>query len=212
MVRPARALHHLPMRRPGLALLCLVALCCSLAPAGALGQSRTPAPGRSPAPSGKTPGQTTKPGQTGKTPGQTGRTPGQTAGTTLGDAEQAAEEVADDVRALPKAAFSGVLVFKATADGFATGRLAVTLSDVGGVTKKLGADVRDALDDQDAIVLVSKTIKVRDSKGRKLTLSALDDADTVTIRGKLLRPSQWRADEDGTKVPTIRAKRIVVTR
>jgi hypothetical protein len=192
------------MRRPGLALLCLVALCCSLAPAGALGQSKTPAPGRSPAPPAR-------PGQTG-IPGQTRRTPGQTVGATLGDAEQAAEEVADDVRALPTAAFSGVLVFRATADGFAAGRLAVTLSDVGGVSKKLRADVRDALDDQDGIVLVSTTIKVRDSKGRKLELSALDDADTVTIRGKLLRPSRWRADEDGNKVPTIRAKRIVVTR
>ena len=36
-------------------------------------------------------------------------------------------------------------------------------------------------------------------------------ADTVLVRGRLARPGAWREDEDGRRIATFRASRIVVT-
>jgi hypothetical protein len=40
--------------------------------------------------------------------------------------------------------------------------------------------------------------------------SALDAADTVVVMAKLLPQAKWQQDEDGTPVPTLRARKIVI--
>jgi len=173
------------------ALLALAAASAVAVPS-AFGQGQTPPPGNTPRPvplPGRTPGATLPPGNTG----------GGNASAGLGA-----------LPVLPASAYARVLVFRADADGYDSGRLSITVRRITGLTKALKEDFNDAVDEQDGIVLVGKTVKVVDRKGRKLKHSALDDADSVSVTGKLLRPSQWKDDEDGNPVPTIRAKRITV--
>ncbi|HEX7300991.1 MAG TPA: hypothetical protein VF257_18485 [Solirubrobacteraceae bacterium] len=72
----------------------------------------------------------------------------------------------------------------------------------------------DAVVGEDARVLVSPRTRVFDADHHRLTgdamATALDDADAVVVVGKLLRPAKWQQDEDGTPVPTLRAKKIIV--
>ena len=39
----------------------------------------------------------------------------------------------------------------------------------------------------------------------------IDGADTVLVRGRFTRPGAWRDDDNGRRIPTFRASRIVVT-
>jgi hypothetical protein len=39
----------------------------------------------------------------------------------------------------------------------------------------------------------------------------INGADTALVRGRLTRPGAWRQDEDGSRIATFRAGRIVVT-
>ena len=46
---------------------------------------------------------------------------------------------------------------------------------------------------------------------RTAATSAIGGADTALVRGRLTRPSAWRADEDESRIATFRAGRIEVT-
>jgi hypothetical protein len=73
----------------------------------------------------------------------------------------------------------------------------------------------DAIVGEDSRVLVSEKTRVYDEQHHRLTGAdrdaALDDADTVTVVGKVRPDAQWQTDEDGIAVPTFRAKRITIT-
>jgi hypothetical protein len=73
------------------------------------------------------------------------------------------------------------------------------------------ANQDDDLVDDDAIVLVSRTVKIIDDHGKRASAADLDGADSVVVQGKLLPPSKWEKDQDDQAVTTIRAKRIVIT-
>jgi hypothetical protein len=60
-------------------------------------------------------------------------------------------------------------------------------------------------------VLLSERTRVYDPEGYWIDHDELGDAEYVEVRGRLLAPRRWRANEDGDVVPTIRAKRIYVT-
>jgi hypothetical protein len=72
----------------------------------------------------------------------------------------------------------------------------------------------DAVVGQDARVLVNPRTRVFDADHHRLSgdsaASALDAADTVVVMAKLLPQAKWQQDEDGTPVPTLRAKKIVI--
>jgi hypothetical protein len=68
----------------------------------------------------------------------------------------------------------------------------------------------DELLDQDTTVLVSNRVRVF-KEGERVGRDALDTANDVRVHGKLLRPRMWRTDEDGSAVPTIRAKKVYIT-
>lgn len=102
--------------------------------------------------------------------------------------------------------------FEGEANGYANGRLSITLSKILNLPKKMQMQ-DDELVDEDALVLVGAAVKVYD--GSRLVPSRkeageLADADRVRVQGKILPPAKWAEDEDGGKVTTVRAKRIYV--
>jgi hypothetical protein len=56
---------------------------------------------------------------------------------------------------------------------------------------------------------------VFDAAGQALSgdavATALAGADSVSVKAQLLRPAQWRQDEDGLAVPTFRTSRVDIT-
>ena len=46
---------------------------------------------------------------------------------------------------------------------------------------------------------------------RTAATSAIGGANTALVRGRLTRPSAWRADEDESRIATFRAGRTEVT-
>lgn len=170
----------------------------------------TSCPGPSgPAPGAPGAGQTGPPwpGQTFKPPGQTGGPVGAPIGGGIGD--DGGEDSRGLAELLPRTAFNKVFTFKCDDDGYANGVVSVTITSIKGLGKSIKDDFNEAVDDQDGLVLVGKGVKVL-RKGKQVGRGQLDDADEIAVKGKLLKPEQWREDEDGNEIPTIRAKRITI--
>jgi hypothetical protein len=68
---------------------------------------------------------------------------------------------------------------------------------------------RYLLTDHDARMVVSRGAAISDLAGRRISTLLLDDA-TVRVQAAIAAPSAWRIDDEGRRVPTIVAKRIVV--
>jgi hypothetical protein len=99
------------------------------------------------------------------------------------------------------------------ANGYADGVLDFTADRFFKLPRKF-AKQDDAIVGVDSRVLVGDHTRVYDSDHNRLTgdaaASALDDADNVVVVGKLLPRSKWQQDEDGTPVPTLRAKKVLI--
>jgi hypothetical protein len=102
---------------------------------------------------------------------------------------------------------------KAHVDSAAPGVLSVTVASIDGLPKRFAASGA-ALAGHAARVLVDDATKVV-AGGQVLTgaarAAALQATGDVVIAGRVLAPSQWPADAAGTPIPTVRAKRIVVS-
>jgi hypothetical protein len=100
-----------------------------------------------------------------------------------------------------------------SADGFDAGVLSFTADHIVGLPHRF-SNQDDALIDQDARVLVGPRTRVFDADHHRLTgdaaTSALDAAEDVVVAAKLLPRDKWLEDEDGTPVPTLRAKKVLV--
>jgi hypothetical protein len=68
---------------------------------------------------------------------------------------------------------------------------------------------RYLLIDHDARMVVGRGAGISDLAGRRISTLLLDDA-TVRVQAAIAAPSAWRVDDEGRRVPTIVAKRIVV--
>ena len=68
---------------------------------------------------------------------------------------------------------------------------------------------RYLLVDHDARMVVGRGAGIRDLAGRRISNLLLDDA-TVRVQAVIAAPSAWRVDDEGRRVPTIVAKRILV--
>jgi hypothetical protein len=97
--------------------------------------------------------------------------------------------------------------------GFADGVLDFTADHIVNLPRRF-AKQDDALIDQDARVRVGDRTRIFDVDHHRLAgdaaASALDAAEDVLVFGKLLPQAKWLDDEDGTPVPTLRAKKIVI--
>jgi hypothetical protein len=118
-----------------------------------------------------------------------------------------------DARPLNAAFLNRVWRIAGTASGFQDGVLDFTADRILGLPRRF-ASQDDALVDQDARVLVTPHTRVFDGDHHRLgadaSATALDAADTVLVVAKLLPQAKWQQDEDGTPVPTLRAKQIVI--
>jgi hypothetical protein len=68
---------------------------------------------------------------------------------------------------------------------------------------------RYLLTDHHARMVLGRATPIRDLTGRRIATLLLDDA-TVRVEATIAAPSAWRSDDEGRRVPTIIAKRIVV--
>jgi hypothetical protein len=68
---------------------------------------------------------------------------------------------------------------------------------------------RYLLTDHHARMVVGRTTAISDLTGRRISTLLLDDA-TVRVQAAIAGPSAWRRDDEGRRVPTIIATRIVV--
>ena len=102
-----------------------------------------------------------------------------------------------------------------SADGFEDGALDFTAARFMKLPRRF-ADQDDELVGEDSRVLVTRRTRVVDAAHHRLTgdaaASALDAADRVVVVAKLVPEARWLEDEDGEPVPTLRAKRIEISR
>jgi hypothetical protein len=99
--------------------------------------------------------------------------------------------------------------FVGEVDHYADGELSMTLGKVLNLPRRFRSQ-DDELLDQDTTVLVSNRVRVFRG-GERVSRDELDTANDVRVHGKLLRPRMWRVDDDGSAVPTIRAKKVYIT-
>lgn len=122
------------------------------------------------------------------------------------------EEAAPDEGCLPqfvRGFLTRVWKFIGEVDYYETGEMGMTLGRILNLPRKFRSQ-DDELLDQDTTVLVSNRARVFEN-GERVSRDRLAAANGVRVHGKLLRPGQWREDEDGSPVPTIRAKKVYIT-
>ena len=68
---------------------------------------------------------------------------------------------------------------------------------------------RYLLTDHHARMVIGRATAISDLTGRRISTLLLDDA-TVRVQAAIAAPSAWRSDDEGRRVPTIIAKRIVL--
>jgi hypothetical protein len=88
--------------------------------------------------------------------------------------------------------------------------LDMTTSAIENLPKRFNSQDDDLLD-QDTHVRFKANTRVYDPEGHRVTQDYLDYAEDVAVRGKLLAPAKWAVDADGTRIPTISAKRIYIS-
>jgi hypothetical protein len=87
--------------------------------------------------------------------------------------------------------------------------LDITTQDIENLPARF-AGQDDAILDQDTRVNFKSTTRVYDPEGHRVSQDYLDYAESVSVAGKLMAPANWAVDADGTRVPTLRAKRIYI--
>jgi hypothetical protein len=145
-----------------------------------------------------------------------GAVPVQAAGTDLpagrtcvGQAEDAQARSAGLSPAFHKRAVTLV----ASADGLDGQELPISIVAVCDFQEKL-AEEAASLCGSDGVALRLRRTTIWENGALKVgpaATSLVDGTDTAVVRGRLMRPSAWRRDDDGRRIATFRAGRIIVT-
>ena len=111
--------------------------------------------------------------------------------------------------------FYGVtLTINASVDGVNGDELPISIEEVCDVPSGLAGEAAQLIGGEGVALMTSETT-VFDAAGQALTgdaaATALAGADSVSLKAQLLRPAQWRQDEDGQPVPTFRTSRADIT-
>ena len=106
------------------------------------------------------------------------------------------------------------ITINASVDGVNGDELPVSIEEVCDVPNGLAGEAAQLIGGE-GVALVTSATKVFDAAGQELTgddaATALAGADSVTLKAQLMRPAQWRQDEDGQPVPTFRTSRADIT-
>lgn len=110
-----------------------------------------------------------------------------------------------------------ILDVRGEVNGLEGNKLDITIARFDKLPKKF-KDQDDALVEEAGYALLSKSTRVYargDDGFERVTgearTKALDEAERFRGKVKLVKPSAWEEDEDGTPVPTFKAKRIYIT-
>jgi hypothetical protein len=110
--------------------------------------------------------------------------------------------------------YAVTLSINASVDGVNGDELPVSIEEVCDVPSGLAGEAAQLIGGE-GVALISSGTKVFDATGQELTgdeaATALAGADSVSLKAQLLRPAQWRQDEDGQPVPTFRTSRADIT-
>jgi RTX calcium-binding nonapeptide repeat (4 copies) len=106
------------------------------------------------------------------------------------------------------------ITINASVDGVNGDELPISIEEVCDVPSGLANEAAQLIGGE-GVALIGSDTQVFDATGQQLTgdaaTTALAGADSVSLKAQLLRPGQWRQDEDGQPVPTFRTSRIDIT-
>jgi RTX calcium-binding nonapeptide repeat (4 copies) len=111
--------------------------------------------------------------------------------------------------------FYGITIaINASVDGLNGDELPISIEEVCDVPKSLESEAAQLVGGE-GVALISAATKVYDAAGQELTgaaaTTALAGADSVSLKAQLVRPGQWRQDEDGQPIPTFNTTRADIT-
>jgi RTX calcium-binding nonapeptide repeat (4 copies) len=110
--------------------------------------------------------------------------------------------------------YATTITLNASADGLDGDALPISIEEVCDVPQQLQSEAAQLIGG-DGFALIGAQTTVFDAAGQQLTgdaaTTALGGADTVSLTAQLLRPAQWRQDEDGEPVPTFAISRADIT-
>src|SRR4051795_4845065 len=134
----------------------------------------------------------------------------------VGAEEAMARQAGSDEDGPPK--FSGwfykhSIVLDASLDGVNGKELPVSIEEVCGIPRKRAKQAAQLAGTDGIALLLGKTTIWQDGKRLRgeAASTALDGADTASLRVRLTRTRSWHKDEDGNPVPTFRTRRIRIT-
>ena len=106
------------------------------------------------------------------------------------------------------------ITINASVDGVNGDELPVSIEEVCDVPSGLAGEAAQLIGGE-GVALITSDTKVFDAGGQELTGDAaatgLAGADSASLKAQLMRPAQWRQDEDGQRVPTFRTSRADIT-
>jgi RTX calcium-binding nonapeptide repeat (4 copies) len=110
--------------------------------------------------------------------------------------------------------YATTVTLDASADGLDGDALPISIEEVCDVPQQLQTEAAQLIG-ADGFAVIGPQTLVFDATGQQLTgdaaTTALGGADTVSLAAQLLRPEQWRQDEDGEPVPTFAISRADIT-
>jgi hypothetical protein len=144
--------------------------------------------------------------------GLTCASPPEDAGLAPGGRGRAAQEEAPPTFSDPFYAIT--ITINASVDGVNGDELPISIEEVCDVPTGLAGEAAQLIGGE-GVALISSETKVYDATGQELTgdaaATALAGADSVSLNAQLVRPAQWRQDEDGQPVPTFQTSRADIT-
>jgi hypothetical protein len=106
-----------------------------------------------------------------------------------------------------------ILVLEVSLDGADGAELPISIEEVCNVPKRLKRQAAQLAGGEGVAMLLGRTTVWQ---GDTLVtgddvVTAIEGADTASLRVRLRQPSAWREDEDGNRVPTFRTGRVEIT-
>ena len=110
--------------------------------------------------------------------------------------------------------YAVTITINASVDGVNGDELPISIEEVCDVPSGLAGEAAQLIGGEGVALMTSQT-QVFDAAGQALAgdaaATALAGADSVSLKAQLLRPAQWRQDEDGQPVPTFQTSRADIT-
>jgi Ca2+-binding RTX toxin-like protein len=106
------------------------------------------------------------------------------------------------------------ITINGSVDGLNGDELPISIEEVCEVPQSLSSEAAQLIGGE-GVALIGSGTRVYDAAGQQLTgdeaTTALAGADSVSLKAQMLRPAQWRQDEDGQPVPTFETSRADIT-